>query len=164
MRDALAPCSSPDKVVRAFAAILISLVLPSVVCGNLPPPAWHLVEGRSIQFFKEKGFEFSVDDSMAHHYEKPTVEISILIPDRFTDSDLTNTFSGVQILSDDISTELGTHEHAGKKRSILTISEELTKKSKVAFYFRNNRKGVTGGSMYRLDLARVLEEWRKAKK
>ena len=79
--------------MRAFAAILLSLFLPCVLSGNQPDPAWHTVDGRTTQFFKERGFEFVVDDSMAHHYEKPTVEISVLIPAQFTDSDLTNTLS-----------------------------------------------------------------------
>ena len=150
--------------MRAFVAILFSLFLSCIVSGNQPAPAWHTVDASTIQFFEEKGFEFFVDDSMAHHYEKPTVEISICIPDRFTDSELTNTFSSVTILGDDLSTELGTHEHAGKKRVILTISEAMAMKSKAVFYFRNNRKGVTHGSMYRLELATVLDVWRKEKK
>ena len=150
--------------MRAFAAILLSLFLPCVLFGNQPAPAWHTVEGRTIQFFMEKGFEFVVDDSMAQHYEKPTVEIAVLIPAQFTDSDLTNTFSSVMILSDELSTALGTHEHAGEQRIILTISEAMAKNSKVVFYFRNSRKGATHGSMYRLDLAMVLDDWRKRRK
>jgi len=150
--------------MRVIAVILLGLLFPSVVCGSQSAPAWHIVDKKEIQFFKENGFQFVVDDSMAHHYAKPTVEISILIPERFIDLDHTNTFSSVAILSDELSTDLGTHEQTGMKRVILTVSEAMSQKSEVVFYFRNNRKGVTHGSMYRLNLAKVVDEWRKGKK
>jgi len=149
--------------MKGFGIILVSLFLPFFVCGFSPPPAWNRIEGKTTSFFKDMGFDFSVDDSMAHHYEKKTVEICISIPARFIDAGLTNEFDSISILSEDISTDLGTHDHAGKRRAILTVSEEMTRKSQVLFYFRNEAKDVTRGSMYVLDLGAVLDDWKKSR-
>ena len=153
---------SCKSAMKTIAAIFFSLFLSCLAYGFNTPPAWLCIEGKAVGFFKERGFAFSVDASMSHPYEKPTVEISISIPDRFTYSGLTNEFDSVKILSKDISTVLGTHPHAGKKRCILTMSEELIQRSQVVFYFRNKTKYATDGSMYLLDLRLVIDDWRRS--
>lgn len=150
--------------MNTFGGISIGLLLAYFVQGFSPPPAWDCVEGKDVAFFKAKGFEFALDDSMAHHHEKPTVEISILIPYRFVDTQLTNEFRSVMLLNEDIATGLAAHPHAGKNRVILTISEAMTSKSEVAFYFRNGATNVTHGAVYVLNLAWVLEDWKKNRK
>jgi hypothetical protein len=150
--------------MKTSGAISVSLFLTCFVYGFSPLPAWDRVEGKSIAFFKGKGFEFSLDDSMVHHYEKPTLEISILIPHRFTDARLTNEFDSVMVLNEDISAELVTHLHADKKRVILTISEAMAGESEVIFSFRNGATNVTHGAQYVLALGRLLEEWKSGDK
>lgn len=150
--------------MKIFTAILAGFLLPFLTYGLSLLPSWNRVEEKDLTFFKEHGFDFVVDDSMAHHYKKPTAEFSISIPARFNDNSLTNDFDSVVIISEEISTALGTHDHAGKKRTILTVSEAMAKKSQVIFYFRNNATNVTHGSMYTLEISKVLADWKNKKK
>jgi hypothetical protein len=66
--------------VKPLTIILASAVLATVAVAVSYKPAWYRIDGNAIRFYRDKGFEFVVDDSMAHHHETPTVEISIKIP------------------------------------------------------------------------------------
>jgi len=145
---------------------LVTIV--ALICGAVlaysPMPAWDRVEGKPISFFTGKGFGFEVDDNMGHHYEKPTVEISLISPPQFNSQNVKYTFSSVLFLSKELSADLDSHPHEGKKRTLLTISEEMAKKSQVVFYFKNETKTATEGTMYVLDISKVLDHWKEQKK
>ncbi len=149
--------------MKPTIALLVSLLVPLITCGFSPIPERQFVGRKSLQFLREKGFEFSVDDSMARHYAKPTVEISIQLPDRFIDGGLTNDFDGILFLSEEVNVDLGTHVHDGRKRTILTLSEAVIRKSELRFSYDNRARGPKYGSVYGIRLVEVLNEWKKAK-
>jgi len=62
-----------------------------------PMPAWDRVAGKPISYFQSKGFEFEVDDNIGNHDEKPTVEISFIVPTQFTSEKVTYDFYSVFI-------------------------------------------------------------------
>lgn len=149
--------------MKPTTALLVILLVPLFTCSFTPVPKRQrqLVGPRSLQFFREKSFEFSVDDSMAHHYEKPTVEISIRLPDRFIDGDLTNEFDTILFISEEVQVNLGIHVHEGRKRTILTLSEAVVQKSELRFSYDNRAKGPEYGSVYAIHLVEVLNEWKQ---
>jgi hypothetical protein len=151
--------------MKAFTVLLVSLFLPCLGYGDSrAPDSGPVFKGKPLAFFRDMGFEFSVDDSMSKHYQKPTVEIAILIPDRCIYERRTNEFSSVQLLSKDISTGLGTYPHAGRRRIILTISESVAKTARVHFYFGNQAAGESHGPVCVLELSKILDDWKKLQK
>jgi len=144
--------------------IIACVFVPLVAYNVTIPSNRQMVEGKSLQFFREKGFDFIVDDSMAHHYEKPTVEISILMPERFLDADLTNNFESVSFLSEEVSLGVNSHPYHGKRRIILTLSEAVAKLSRLNVAYANRARGPDHASIYVLQLGELLDEWKALKK
>ena len=102
---------------------------------------------------------------MAHLYDRPTVEISMLIPGQFTDAGHTNQFDSLGLENPDLAADLQTFPETGKERAILTVSEAMTKKSKAIFYFKHGADEATngpGGAMYVLELGKILADWKKS--
>jgi len=66
-------------------------------------------------------------------------------------------------LNKELSADLDSHPHETKKRIIITISEDMANKSQVVFYFKNESKTVTHGTMFVLDFSKVLEHWKQEK-
>ncbi len=148
---------------QSMFTIVIGLMCAAALAYS-PMPAWDRVEGKSVSFFMSKGFGFEVDASMGHHYDKPTVEISLIAPLQFTNDKVEYEFSSVLFLSKEFSADLDSHPHEKKKRTILTISEEMARKSQIVFYFKNESKTATDGTMFILDLSKVLDHWKNEKK
>jgi len=133
--------------MKKYLFAMLVIVSCSVSYATMPMPAWDRVEGKSVSFFASRGFELDVDDSMAHNYDEPTVEISLVIPADFTDASIKYEFSSLLLLSKDVAVDVAVFPHDGKRRAILTISEDMIQKSQVIFYFKNQTKTATGGTV-----------------
>ncbi len=98
-----------------------------------------------------------------HLYKKKTVELVVVIPERFVHVGLTNTFSSVMLMNDDLAVDVQTWPHEGEKRAIITISETTAKSSRIFFYYRNAGKGVTDGTQFVVEMRQILESLRAKK-
>jgi len=127
-------------------------------------PLGNKMDEMPIAFFADKGFEFDVDDSMQHLYEKPTVEISIVIPEHFTHMNEKYNFDYITFSHAELNICLDDHPYNNKKRSIITISVDMANKSDVIFYFEKKINSVNTRTMFTLNLSKVLEYWEKKQK
>lgn len=150
--------------MKSILIVAISLFACGGGFATEPMPAWDRVDDKDLSFFKSKGFEFRVDDCMAHLYEKPTVEICIFIPDQFADTELKYKFYSILFLSEELAADLGVFPASGKQRSTITISRDMVKKSQIIFYFKNDTKTATEGTQFVLDLSKVLSDWESSQK
>ena len=146
---------------RAWTFLFIVLAGWSTLATE-PTPAWNRVT-ETPRVLQGKGFGFEVEGMPTHLYKKKTVELVVVIPERFVHVGLTNTFSSVVLLNDDLAVDVQTWPHEGQKRAIITISETTARNSRLFFYYRNAGKGVTDGTQYVVEMRQILESL-KAKK
>jgi hypothetical protein len=125
-------------------------------------PAWNRVT-ETPQFLQGKGFGFELEGMPMHLYKKKTVELVVVIPARFVHVGLTNTFSSVMLMNEDLAVDVQTWPHEGQKRAIITIAETTAKSSRLIFYYRNAGKGVTDGTQFVVEMRQILESLRAKK-
>ena len=127
-----------------------------------PTPAWNRVT-ETPRFLQGKGFSFEVETMPTHLYKKKTIELVVVIPDSFVHVGLTNTFSSVMLLNDDLAVDIQTWPHEGWKRAIITISETTAETSQLFFYYRNPGKRVTDGTQFVVEMRQILESLKTKK-
>jgi hypothetical protein len=152
--------------IRYFLSIsMIALMAPCTesVWATSPPPVWSR-QPETTESLQAKGFTFVISTLPRHLYKKNTIEIVVDAPTAFVFQGMTNHYSAMLLINDDIAVDLDTVPKAEKRHAVITISQRAAKTSQLLFYYKNATKGVTDGTQYALSLDNLMRERVKQRK
>ena len=146
-----------DRAWNNLFLVLTFVLSCATASANEPKPAWNHIDEKT-QFFREKGFTFEIENMPNHLYEKKTIELVVLIPDKFVHAGLTNSFVNVMLFNDELGVDVHTWSHEGKNRAIITISEAMAQKTELYFYFNNANGTTTEGTQFVLKISQIIQD------
>lgn len=144
------------RIVGVLAALTAFLSISfESLWATSPPAAWSRQQ-ETTQSLQAKGFTFTISTLPQHLFETKHVELTVLAPDQFVFAGLTNTYSSILLMNDDVAADIAVYPSGQRHRAVITMSETAAKKSKLIFYYNNATEGVTGGTQYIVQLRDVI--------
>ncbi len=147
--------------------MLIALAFIQMSCGETnrgsvnntvpisAPNQWEDYE-ISPEVLVKEGFEFEYDKLPAHLDGNAKNEVCISVPITKGIDGITYRSSGGLLVNDEMAVNLGFHDHKGKDRTIINISDSLSKATVLYFFYIKIGTGNDFGKRYVLSLEKIV--------